>query len=116
MTVSYTVDYHEADDHLNKHSGGIDAETIIALESALVTIFQATQAVVHVHSGRLRESGRTESSSDRNSWTGEILYGGGASRVKYAWFEQRRGGSHDFMEISHDMDGVVGVAFRTGLD
>lgn len=116
MTVEYTVDYHEPNNDLEKHSGGLDTETVLALEAALITVFQTTQAQVHVHSGRLRESGRIESHTHGNTWTGEIKYGGGISRVDYAWFEQRRGGTHNFMLVAQHMDGTIGIAFRTGLD
>lgn len=115
MSVSYRVDYSDVNRGLNK-ADGLDVETILALESALISVFQATQAAVHVHSGRLRESGRTQSETHGDTWTGEIKYGGGISGVDYAWFEQRRGGEHNFMLVAQNMDSTIGVAFRTGLD
>ena len=115
MSVEYRLDTSDVDFHFTKQ-GGLDAETVFALESALTTVFQATQSVVHVISGRLRESGRMESNVHGNTWTGKIEYGGGLSGVDYAWYEQRRGGSHDFLAIAEGMDGVIGAAFRVGLE
>lgn len=107
--VSYSL--HNADDMPE----GLDTETRAALEAALITVFNATQAAVHVISGKLKASGRFSSSSNGEVWTGEIKYGGKEYGVGYAWYEQRRGGTHDFMDVAGHMDNVIGVAFREGL-
>lgn len=115
MSNEFSLNTSDVDFHLEK-SGGMDLEDVVALEAALTTVFQATQAVVHVISGRLRESGRMESDSSGDTWTGTIIYGGGTSRVGYAWYEERRGGFHDYMAVARGMDGVIGAAFRAGLE
>lgn len=74
--------------------------------------FADTQAMVHVITGSLKASGKVDSSYDQHEWHGTISYGGPAAGaindpVKYAWYEQRRGGAHDFMaNVHHHLDAI----------
>jgi hypothetical protein len=87
-------DYDELLDDL-EHQPNV--RTVLALEATLSAAFAATQAAVQVQTGRLRASGRVDSSVENGHWQGTITYGGPGTGVEYAWFEERRGGIHDYM-------------------
>lgn len=70
-------------------------KTYAELDAALAMGFAATQAHVHVRTTALRFSGRMETKWGRSSWSGDVTYGG--EGVRYAVYEQQRGGDHDFM-------------------
>jgi hypothetical protein len=83
-------------------------DDLFILEDLLNQGFEDTQLVVHVDTGSLKASGKVETSFDQatGSWSGEITYGGASpgsvyDPVEYAWYEQRRDGSHDFMRNIH---------------
>lgn len=108
MSVEYdTSDYDEL---LRELEDEPHADTIIRLESILSTAFAATQAKVHVITGRLRASGRISSSITDGHWSGEITYGGPGTGVEYAWYEERRGGHHDYMEPAEGLDDAFAEA------
>jgi hypothetical protein len=71
------------------------------LETELAQAYATTQSAVHIITGSLKNSGNTATSMGGDEWTGEISYGGlspGAINdpVKYAFYEWRRGGMHNF--------------------
>jgi hypothetical protein len=76
------------------------------LNEVLFEAYEDTQARVaspaHPHvstyepTGRLAESGRTETTFDGTVWIGTITYGDGTSDVDYAIYEMARGGIHDW--------------------
>lgn len=79
------------------------------LKPVLRDAFEDTQAMVHIITGSLKASGRTDDSYDeaQHTWQGSITYGGPSmgsinDPVKYAWYEARRGGAHDFMLNVHN--------------
>lgn len=78
-------------------AGGVDVteDEEMLFEQAVDYLFNQTQNRVHVLSGDLKASGRERVWREGPAVFGEIEYGGG--EVDYAWFEMRRGGSHDFM-------------------
>lgn len=87
---------------LERLSDGPGIKDLIRLEVILGEQFTATQARVHIDTTSLKNSGRHKSSMDRkgNRWEGEISYGGPSRPipvVKYAGYEQARGGNHDFL-------------------
>lgn len=87
---------------LERLADGPGVRDLLRFEGVLARQFTATQAKVHIDTTSLKNSGKQKSSMNRATdvWEGTITYGG-ASRpinpVKYAQFEQARGGSHDFM-------------------
>ena len=113
MSIEWHEDSHEMDDELARKSGGLSPETITALDAALQMGFAQTQAIVHVDTGRLRASGRTESSVHNDVWTGEVIYGN--EIADYAAFEYSRGGLHNFLR-SLVSSPEIGIAFRTGVE
>lgn len=76
-------------------------KTIYALEQILAAGFAGTQSNVHVLTSSLKWSGTTTSHFDGETWEGTIEYGGPSvginNPVIYAFYEQQRGGQHDFM-------------------
>jgi hypothetical protein len=113
MGVEWVEEGNEVDRHLDSKSRGISEKAVLALESALQAVFYQTQALVHVRTGRLRQSGRAESSIHEDVWEGEIIYGN--ELADYAWYEDRRGGTHEFMFPARVTPGI-GVAFRVGVE
>lgn len=89
------------------------------LNDTLQELFFITQMDVHVDTGKLIESGHTESSKTVISWKGEITYDAyqptSPKYNSYAWFEQRRPG-HDYMaEVENTaMDGIWAEAIIRG--
>lgn len=74
-------------------------KTIGQLEATTQAGFRATQLAVHVITGSLKASGRTETDFDGKVWSGTLIYGGASAPinpVRYAKYELARGGSHYF--------------------
>jgi hypothetical protein len=81
-------------DALDRVSEPPDWSTTLKLEVALAEAFLMTQKRVHVISGRLHDSGHTESNLRGRTWRGEILYGGPpGSDAYYAIYEMARPGT-----------------------
>lgn len=82
-----------------------DVRSLVARVRALTGAeFADTQQVVHVITGSLKASGRSAVDYDdtAHTLTADIGYGGPSpgsvnDPVVYAWYEQRRGGAHDYM-------------------
>lgn len=115
--VRIEVDTRAADRELSRLENGWDLEDLAAFEAVLTGQFQATQRVVHVRTGRLKESGRINSYTRDQTWHGEITYrairAANSGPVDYAPLEQGRGGSHDFLAPARAMDSAYeGVAMR----
>lgn len=90
------------ENELERLSDGPGIKDLIRFEAILGEQFTVTQAQVHIDTSSLKNSGRHKSSMDRRGkrWEGEISYGGPSRpipEVKYAGYEQARGGNHDFM-------------------
>jgi hypothetical protein len=102
--VVYTVDVRDVRQELQRLEHAPDLREITALDSVLAELYGLTQMAVHVITGSLKHSGTMDSSisDDGHVWEGEIGYGGPSEGsvhpyVIYAYFEQRRGGAHDFL-------------------
>jgi hypothetical protein len=92
-------EWHRELDRLRSPS----VQTIAQLEIMLNNLFGLTQTDVHVITGSLRGSGKTETSYQGGVWEGKIGYGGGSpgypkDPVEYANYEQARGPDHDFFK------------------
>lgn len=79
------------------------------LERVLAEAFDLTQEDVHVDTGSLRGSATTMSSFSGTVWEGVLEYGGASpgfpnDPVDYAAFEEARGGAHDFLAVTLEMD------------
>lgn len=95
---------------------------VARLDAALEELFAFSQMVVHVDTASLKSSGRKSSTVDqsRNTWEGEIEYGGPSTGVNnpvdYAWYEQRRDDAHDFMKpVTMLADDTFSTAMLKGL-
>ncbi len=82
---------------------GPGPETLAALDVTLQAGYAQTQVAVHVITGSLKASGRTEVEYEPGSevWQGDIVYGGPSpgsvnNPVEYAEYERARGGSHNY--------------------
>lgn len=98
------------ENELERLEDGPGIRDLLRFEAILANQFTSTQAKVHIDTTSLKNSGRQSSSMNRTTdvWEGTITYGG-ASRptpvVKYAMYEQARGGSHDFMRPAVKLSG-----------
>lgn len=91
-------------DHVKRVGSPPKFPTIGALEQVTMQGLLATQAAVHIITGSLKASGRTETDFDGWTWEGAIVYGGpsgGAPNdpVDYAIYELARGGTHDWFSV-----------------
>lgn len=88
-------------DEVSRLERGPTAIDFLKFETVLDRQFNATQAAVHVITRSLKTSGKQKSNSDKNSWEGEISYGGASAGihnpVDYAEYELEREGSHNFL-------------------
>ncbi len=89
------------------------------LEMALAEVFTISQAEVHVITGSLRGSGKTMSDFDGSEWSGQASYGGPSAGfpnnpVEYAFYEWRRGGTHDFFGHASQVESKFGDAIVDG--
>lgn len=92
-----------------------------ALRGVLDLGLGLTVAAVHVDTGSLKSSLRTEEDISYASgrWTGTI-HGGGPSKgvnnpVDYAIYEKRRGGAHDFFDELPTLHPLYVAAIMEGL-
>lgn len=94
---------------LERLEDGPGIRDLLRFEAILASQFSATQARVHIDTTSLKNSGRQKSTMHRATsvWEGTITYGGRSRpipEVKYAPYEQARGGSHDFMQPAVKLD------------
>jgi hypothetical protein len=104
--VRFTADMRQWDEELTRL--GTPLTAIARLEEILHQGFEETQRIVHVITGSLRGSGKTQTEFTASIWTGEIIYGGDApgfpfDPVEYAEHERGRGGDHDFYRNLDEM-------------
>jgi hypothetical protein len=121
MAVRVVVERDEVDRELKRLEFEVpDYKGVAGLEAVLDVVFEETQASVHVVTGSLRASGRTSSDVREHVWSGDITYGGPSpgyphDPVRYAVYEQRRGGAHDFLRNTHAMDDLFLAAVVEAL-
>ncbi len=113
--------YSDMEREIDRIQGMPDVKTRIALDNVLATAFAATQAFVHVETGSLKSSGKSESSFKKTTktWEGEIQYGGPSGGVNnpvdYAIYEKARDGLHDFMSPVKLLDPAYRLAILSML-
>lgn len=103
-SIHLEVDIDSAMRELRRLDSGPPTAVVLELESVLGYQLAATKAVVHVKTGRLRNSGHPDSERTDTGWRGSVIYGNEVAY--YAQMEQQRrapaggypGGTHDFME------------------
>lgn len=105
MSVRIFIDVDDWLDALDAHAGP-GTETKQALNAVLQAGFEETQAIVHVITGSLKASGRTDTSADGNSWEGEIRYGGPAPGYAhpYVFYATEELNRHDYFRNLHLLD------------
>ena len=124
MSYRILIDTSDLDAELERLENAPGYKTVLALESTLAVQYAGTQQQVHVLTRSLKNSGKLESEIGRNTWYGEISYGGASpgsvnDPVTYAQKEQDRGEFHDFMAPAVQSDhlyGIVMESFLRGLD
>lgn len=114
-------DWGEVHAELDRLEGMPDGPMKALLDGVLLSAFFATQEEVHVITGSLRGSGNASSDVDGDEWTGLVSYGGPSpgfpfNPVRYAEYERRRGGDHDFMHPFLAFHDRFGEAMRDGLE
>jgi hypothetical protein len=80
------------------------------LDAVLASGFKMTQGAVHVVTGSLKGSGKSDSEIVGSKWIGEISYGGASlginNPVTYAIYEKARDGEHDFFAPLKALDSM----------
>lgn len=103
---------------------GPAAETVAALSAVIEAGFIETQALVHVVTGSLKNSGRTEFQESPGEWRGAIVYGGPSpgfpnDPVRYAKEEFGRGWEHDALRntdlMHHDLFEALYASVKSKL-
>lgn len=107
-SVSYTFDVRGLRDlieSLRRVNNARSWRTTGRLETILQQAFAMSQTNVHVITGRLKATARTRTDFDGDTWTGDIIYGGGPSHIAYyGVYELNRPGikvgygPHDFFD------------------
>lgn len=120
MTVKIIGDYTEMDRTLSKLASMPDDEMAAALDTLFGMGYTLSQGIVHVISGDLKASGTDHTEHEGVTWKGELEYGPGTEltspdHVDYAWYEQRRGGTHDFMRLVPTIEEGMAGAIDEGL-
>ena len=103
--------------------GKVSFPTTARLEAALAKAYGQSQERVHVISGRLQSSGRTDSDFTGTRWSGTITYGGTGSEAPYAIYEYARHGNRnqppftphkhwmDFTDVEGDFEAAIDSHF-----
>jgi len=114
--MKFEIDISDAMDFLGDLEKQPDRGMRTRLDAVLSQAFAATQAAVHIRTGRLHTSGRQSSKINRamDQWEGRIQYGDNHV-VDYAIYEQRRDGLHDFMAPVDLFDEYFVAAILEGL-
>lgn len=120
LMIYIHVDISDVDDELKRLEDQPSYKTVVALESTLSTQFAGTQQQVHVITHSLKTSGKIESDIGRSIWKGELSYGGVSpgsfhDPVKYAEYEQSKGGDHDFILPAVESDGLYGIIMLAAI-
>lgn len=78
-----------------------DAKMTAGLDAAFAAAYGQAEAQVHVRTGSLKASGKSETRSEEHTWDGEFSFGGPSTGINnpvdYAIYEKARGGAHDFL-------------------
>lgn len=113
-------DWSEVEKELGRLENLPDIKAAAVLDVVLSTAFAATQADTDVITGSLKASGSADSEVSNNEWRGTITYGGLTSGlnnpVRYAMYEQARGGGHDFMRALPEFHEPFAHAVLTALE
>jgi hypothetical protein len=123
VTVHFQIEMQGWFDALDAITGPGDA-TVAALTAVMEAGFKETQALVHVITGSLKNSGRVVFERSDAEWSGEIIYGGASpgfpnDPVDYASAEFGRGGLHDALKntdlMHHDLLKAMYASMEAGM-
>lgn len=120
VRINFHSNWDDVLSELDRLEGLPDEAAVARLDAVLTAGFLATKAITHVITGSLKNSGRESTSVHGHTWEGSITYGGPSpgfphDPVKYAYYEQRRRGSHDFMAPVYELHEALREAVREGL-
>lgn len=132
----YRVDVRDVKREIDRVDGLPNQRNILAFEAILEHLYQQTKLDVHaegyspsgkyLRTGSLRASGKRWSDYKDHKWRGRITYGGRVdgfpgnhgeahNPVKYAIYEEERGGEHDFMRSNRDVNNAFLRSMRDAL-
>lgn len=119
MSVKIISNYDFLDRELDRLDGLPDYKTKVAFSGVLREGYVGSQAIVHIETGSLKNSGKTKEKSSRRRWEGTLTYGGPSAGVNnpvdYAIYELARGGDHDFIANTHLLHQQWIQAMKKGL-
>jgi hypothetical protein len=117
--IHLTSDYSALDREMNRIAAMPTRKMKAYLDTVLDATFAEAQALVHIDTGSLKDSGKKSSDTDPTKWTGTMRWGGPSAGVNnpvdYAIYELRRGGPHDWLVNVHLLDNLYATAILIGL-
>lgn len=121
IKITIHSDWSEIFDELDRIDGMPNDVMTARLDAVLEMAFLETKAITHVITGSLKNSGREDSDSNGHKWEGTITYGGPSpgfphDPVRYAGYEQDRGGTHDMLHPAYLYYEAFREAVREGLE
>lgn len=120
--IKIISNYTEMDHTLRQLTLMPTPEMTLELNAIFTLAYDTTQAEVHKVTASLAMSGKmtTTANEGDGEWSGDIEYGGASGGVHdpvvYAYYEKRRGGTHDFMRGGTVILDMLGETIAKGLE
>lgn len=107
-------DYSDMENELSRLESMPTPRMTANLNTALDLSLKTTKGQVHVLTGRLKASGKSQSKKNKNDWVGTFSFGG-TEVVHYAIYEKERDGTHNFFSQVHLLRTLFVSAIKQGL-
>jgi hypothetical protein len=112
-------DYSEVEREISRLEKMPDPRMVALLNTVLEFGFSETTSAVHIDTGSLKESGKSEHEKRNDEWEGSFTFGGPSTGpnnpVDYAIYELARGDEHFFLSPAMTLGPLWETAIRTGL-
>jgi hypothetical protein len=119
VSIHFTSDWSEVDRELDRLIGMPDPKAVAKLDAVLKAHETLVLLEVHVDTGSLKASIKSKAEVKLDTWIGTISAGGPSTGVKnpvkYAIYEKRRGGDHDFFGNLHLLKSMTVDAIKEAL-
>lgn len=117
--IRIVSDYSALDKLFDRIDDMPNAKQKALLDEVLDVSLKSFQEEVHIRTGSLLLSGKTDSNERGKKWIGTLSAGGQSTGihnpVTYASLEKSRGGEHDFFGNQHLLKSKYVEAVRKGL-
>lgn len=114
--IKIVSNYSDMDAELDRIGSMPTPSMVAGLDGVLETGFEATRALVHVDTGKLKASGVEKNSVGGASWSGQFSFPAPNKKgTPYGIYELARGGTHDFLRNVNVISKMLGLALVDGL-